>query len=160
MWTWLITAKSEKLVHQWIWLLACVRCVRSFSYHVYARLLYLNVGVFRFHLIYSDEFVLKFDSKINEIERSRGFVVSHLTVSRLLLIALEMNLSSVVYDRNRRLELLIVFWHRLCPVEKLSKIVLTTSRTHMPWILSYLWNMNEMKIWWKTQVLSSFVACC
>jgi hypothetical protein len=49
-------------------------------------------------LDYYDDFVLKFDSKINETERSRGFALSHITISRLLLIALEMNLSSVVYD--------------------------------------------------------------
>jgi hypothetical protein len=47
---------------------------------------------------YTIKIMLKFDSKINEMERSRGFALSHLAVSRLLLIALEMNLSSVVYD--------------------------------------------------------------
>lgn len=60
------------------------------------QLLCLNLGVFRFHLIYSDKFLLKINSKINEIERSRGFALSHITVSRLLLIALEMNLSCSV----------------------------------------------------------------
>ena len=56
-------------------------------------------------MIYSDELML---TKIIEIERSRGFALSHIAVSRLLFIALELNLSSVVYDRDRRFELLIV----------------------------------------------------
>ena len=111
------------------------RMCEILCYHVYARLLCLNLGVFHFHLIYSDEFVQKFDSKINEMKRSRGFALSHITVSRLLLIALEMNLSNVMYDRNQRFELLIVFRHRLHPVEKLGRIVLTNSRNHMLCIL-------------------------
>lgn len=77
--------------------------MRSHWYYVYARLLNLNLGVFHFNLIYFVEIILKFNSKINETKRSRGFALSHLVISRLLLIALEMNLSSVVYDQNHDL---------------------------------------------------------
>jgi hypothetical protein len=147
MWTWSITAKSEKLVHHWVKLLACIGCVRSLCYLVYSRLLCLSLGVFRFHLIYSDEILLKFWLQDNWNRKIEMGALSHLTVSRLLLIAVELNLSSVVYDQNWRFELLIVCWHRLGPVEKLGKVVLTTSHNYMPYILLVKneWNENLMK---------------
>ena len=43
----------------------------------------------------------------------------------------ELNLSNVVDDQNRCLQLLITLMYRLGAVEKLDLTVLTTSRTHM-----------------------------
>ena len=125
----------------------------SVCYHYYARLFFLRLWVA--YCLDQNNILLKFDSRYVKRKDRDGFALATTSLYRdCFSLHFELNLSNVVDDQNRCLQLLITLMYRLGAVEKLDLTVLTTSRTHM-------FRLNLLQNWIldnlvQTQVFSSY----